>query len=82
MVLDAKADCAKVILDAKADCAKAVLEAKGNYRVAVQEAKLVRGNQPQKAKTAYSKALGKATAVKPAQSAVFHRKHIKLMQEL
>ena len=81
-VHDTKVDCAKAVLDAKADCTKVVLEAKGNYRAAIQVAKTVRGNQFQKAKTAYSRALGKAAAVKLAQSTVLHREHVRLMQEL
>ena len=36
----------------------------------------------QESKIAYSKALGKAAAVRSSQSAVLHREHIRLMQEL
>ena len=69
------------VLDAKVDCAKSVLEAKCNYRAAIQEAKTIRGNQLQESEIAYSKALGKAAAVR-SQSAALHREHIRLMQEL
>ena len=70
------------LLDTKVDCAKAVLEAKYNYRVAVQEAKTIRGNWLQESEIAYSKALGKNTAVRSSQSATLHREHVRLMQEL
>ena len=70
------------ILDAKVDCTKVVLEAKCNYRVAIQEAKTNRGNQLQELEIAYSKALGKATAVRYSQSVTLHREHVRLMQEL
>ena len=70
------------VLDAKVDCTKVVLEAKSNYRAAIQEAKTIRGNWLQKFETTYSKALGEAMAVRSAQSAVPHREHIRLMQEL
>ena len=62
-------------------CAKAVLEAKFNYRMAIQEAK-IRGNLLQESEIAYSKALGKAMAVKSSQSATLHREHVRIMQEL
>ena len=70
------------VLEAKVDWAKVVLEAKCNYRVAIQEAKTIRGNWLQESEIAYSKALGKAAAVRSSQSAVIHREHIRLMQEL
>ena len=70
------------VLDAKVDCTKAVLEAKCNYRVAIQEAKTNRGNWLQESEIAYSKALGKAVAVRSSQSATLHREHVRLMQEL
>ena len=70
------------VLDAKVDCAKAVLEAKCNYRVAIQDAKTIRGNWLQGLEIAYSKALGKATAVRSSQSATLHREHGRLMQGL
>ena len=70
------------VLDAKVDCAKAVLEAKCKYRAAIQEAKTIRGSQLQESEIAYSKALGKATAVRSSQSVVLHREHVWLMQEL
>ena len=69
-------------LTAKVDCAKAVLEAKCNYRVAIQVAKTNRGNWLQESEIAYSKALGKATAVRSSQSVTLHREHVRLMQEL
>ena len=70
------------VLDAKVDCTKAVLEAKYNYRVAIQEAKTIRGNWLQESEIAYSKALGKNTAVRSSQSATLHREHVRLMHEL
>ena len=70
------------VLDAKVDCARSVLEAKCNYRAAIQEAKTIRGNQLQKSEIAYSKAIGKAMALRSSQSAVLHREHTRLMQEL
>ena len=70
------------ILDTKVDCTKAVLEAKYKYMVAVQEAKMIRSNQLQELEIAYSKALGKNTAMRSSQSATLHREHVKLMHKL
>ena len=70
------------VLDTKVDCAKAVLEAKYKYRAAIQEAKMVRGNRLQESEIAPSKALGENTALRSCQSAILHREHIGLVQEL
>ena len=70
------------VLDAKVDCTKSVLEAKCNYRAAIQEAKTIRGNWLQKSEITYSKAIGKAAALRSSQSVALHREHIRLMQEL
>ena len=70
------------VLDAKVGCTKVVLEAKFNYRMAIQEAKTIRGNLLQESEIAYSKALGKAMAVKSSQSATLHREHVRIMQGL
>ena len=73
---------AKVVHSQEVLDAKVVLEAKCNYRAAIQEAKTIRGNWLQKSEIAYSKALGKAAAVRSSQSTVLHREHVRLMQEL
>ena len=70
------------VLDAKVDCTRSILEAKCNYWVAIQEAKMIRGNLLQKSETAYSKAIGKAMALRLSQSVALHRKHMRLMKEL
>ena len=70
------------VLDAKVDCAKSVLEAKCNYRVAIQEAKTIRGNWLQKSEIAYSRALGKAAALRSSQSVALHREHVRLIHKL
>ena len=70
------------VLDAKVGCSRSVLEAKCNYPVAVKEAKTISGNLLQKSEVAYSKAIGKATALRSSQSAALHREHMRLMQEL
>ena len=70
------------VLDAKVDWAKVVLDAKFNYRAAVQAVKMIRGNWLQELEIAYSKALGKAMAMRSSQSATLHREHVRLMQEL
>ena len=49
--------------------------------MAIQEAKTIRGNWLQESEIAYSKALGKAVAMRSSQSAALHREHIRLMQE-
>ena len=43
---------------------------------------MIRGNLLQKSEVAYSKAIGKAMALRSSQSAALHREHIRLMQEL
>ena len=70
------------VLNVKVDCAKSVLEAKCNYRVAIQEAKTIRGSQLQEFEIAYSRALGKAAALRSSQSVALHREHVRLMHEL
>ena len=70
------------VLDAKVDCTKSVLEAKCNYRAAIQKAKTIRGNRFQESEIAYSKALGKAAAMRSSQSVALHREHARLMHEL
>ena len=70
------------VLDAKVSCARSVLEAKCNYRAAIQEAKMIRGNLLKKSEIAYSKAIGKATALRLSHLVALHREHIRLMQEL
>ena len=70
------------VLDTKVGCTRSVLKAKCNYQAAIQEAKMIRGNLLQKSEIAYSKAIGKAVALRLSQSAALHREHIRLMQEL
>ena len=70
------------VLDAKVGCTRSVLEAKYNYRVAVQEAKMIGGNLLRKSEIAYSKAIGKAMALRSSQLVALHREHIRLMQKL
>ena len=77
-VIQAKVVHLRDVLDAKVGCAKAFLEAKCHYRAAIQEAKTIRGNWLQESEIAYSK----AAAVRSSQSAVLHRQHVRLMQEL
>ena len=43
---------------------------------------MIRGNLLQKSEVAYSKAIGKAVALRSSQSAALHREHIRLKQEL
>ena len=63
-------------------CTKAVLEAKLNYRMTIHEAKMIRGNLLQESEIVYSKALGKAVAMKSSKSVTLHREHVRIMQEL
>ena len=70
------------VLDTKVDCTRSVLEAKCNYRMAIQEAKMIRGNLLQKSEIAYSKAIGKAMALRSSQSVALHRELMRLIQEL
>ena len=70
------------VLNAKVDCAKSVLEAKSNYRAAIQEAKTIRGNWLKESEIAFSRALGKAMALRSSQSVALHREHVRLMHEL
>ena len=43
---------------------------------------MIRVNLLQKSEVAYSKAIGKAVALRLSQSAALHREHMRLMQEL
>ena len=43
---------------------------------------MIRGNLLQESEIAYSKALGKAVAIKSSKSVTLHREHVRIMQEL
>ena len=81
-VKNAKVIHSREVLNAKVGCTMLVLNAKSNYQAAIQEAKMIRGNLLQKSKTAYSKAISKAAALRSSQLVALHREQIRLMQEV